>query len=138
MTNSPFTHRLRVRYHECDPQGIVFNANYFIYFELAYVELWRVTFGRYPRILEEGIDSVVAEARARFIGTATVDDEINVQLTVDRLGTTSLTLTTSVVVDGRQIVEGQLRTVMIDDRGQKTPMPSWVRDGLLQHVVHPG
>jgi acyl-CoA thioester hydrolase len=25
---APFVHELRVRYGECDPQGIVFNANY--------------------------------------------------------------------------------------------------------------
>ena len=26
--SEPFRHRLRVRYNECDPQGVVFNANY--------------------------------------------------------------------------------------------------------------
>ena len=28
-----FVHELRVRYGECDPQGIVFNANYLAYFD---------------------------------------------------------------------------------------------------------
>jgi acyl-CoA thioesterase FadM len=26
----PFRHRLRVRYNECDPQNVVFNANYVV------------------------------------------------------------------------------------------------------------
>jgi acyl-CoA thioesterase FadM len=34
----PFRHRLRVRYHECDPQGVVFNANYLAYFDIALIE----------------------------------------------------------------------------------------------------
>ena len=32
---APFVHRLRVRYGECDAQGVVFNANYLMYFDVA-------------------------------------------------------------------------------------------------------
>ena len=32
-----------MRYGECDPQGIVFNANYLLYFDVAFTELWRIT-----------------------------------------------------------------------------------------------
>ena len=39
--SDPFRHRLRVRYNECDPQGVVFNANYLTYFDLTMGELWR-------------------------------------------------------------------------------------------------
>jgi acyl-CoA thioester hydrolase len=35
-----FVHELRVRYAECDPQNIVFNANYLVYFDVAFTELW--------------------------------------------------------------------------------------------------
>jgi len=38
-----FVHELRVRYGECDPQGIVFNANYLSYFDITVTELWRAT-----------------------------------------------------------------------------------------------
>ena len=36
---APFVHRLRVRYNECDAQSYVFNANYFVYFDIALGEL---------------------------------------------------------------------------------------------------
>ncbi|MBM9579057.1 acyl-CoA thioesterase [Leptospira sp. 201903070] len=36
-----FFHPLRVRYAECDPQGIVFNANYLTYFDVAITEYFR-------------------------------------------------------------------------------------------------
>jgi len=39
--SAPFVHRLRVRWSECDPQGIVFNAHYLAFFDLALTELWR-------------------------------------------------------------------------------------------------
>ncbi|TGL92943.1 acyl-CoA thioesterase [Leptospira barantonii] len=36
-----FSHTLRVRYAESDPQGIVFNANYLVYFDVAITEYFR-------------------------------------------------------------------------------------------------
>ena len=41
----PFRHRIRVRFNECDGQGVVFYANYLVYFDLAMTELWREAFG---------------------------------------------------------------------------------------------
>ena len=43
--SEPHVHQLRVRYGECDAQGIVFNANYVAYFDVAITELWRDTVG---------------------------------------------------------------------------------------------
>jgi len=46
-----FVHELRVRYGECDPQGIVFNANYLLYFDVDHLvpdqafRLW----GKHPQ-----------------------------------------------------------------------------------------
>ena len=52
-----FRHPLRVRFHECDPQGVVFNGNYLAYFDIAFTELWREAFG--------GWDEAMSEPRAR-------------------------------------------------------------------------
>jgi hypothetical protein len=46
-----FVHRLRVRFHECDPQGVVFNAHYFSYFDVALTEMWRAAFGSYAKVV---------------------------------------------------------------------------------------
>src|SRR5205807_350743 len=43
----PFEHKLRVRYVECDPQGVVFNSHYLAYFDINITELWRTAFGGY-------------------------------------------------------------------------------------------
>src|SRR5689334_10769554 len=62
-----YTHRLRVRFGECDPQGVVFNANYLLYFDVAYTELWRDAFpGGWDVMVERGVDLVVAEANQRW------------------------------------------------------------------------
>src|SRR5439155_2132927 len=85
------THRIRVRYGECDPQGVVFNAHYFAYFDVVLTEAWREAIGPYNDMIEEhGTDLVVAEASARFLGPARFDDLIDVEWRITRLGTTAM------------------------------------------------
>ena len=63
----PFSHQLRVRYAECDSQGVVFNAHYLAYFDISITELWRAAFGGYQVMIDRGVDVVVAEAQLRFL-----------------------------------------------------------------------
>ena len=79
-------HVLRVRYGECDPQGIVFNANYLMYADVAFTELWREAIGPWLEMTERGYDAVVAETRLIFRAPARFDDEIAVGLQIARLG----------------------------------------------------
>ena len=67
------THTLRVRYSECDPQGVVFNANYVAYLDVVITELWREALGRYQDLVDSGVDMVVAEVNVRYLGSAAFD-----------------------------------------------------------------
>src|SRR5204862_2531136 len=104
--SAPFVHRLRVRYHECDQQGRVFNAHYFAYFDIAITELWREAFGSYEAMHEMGFDMVVAEATARFRGAARFDEEIDLALSIAHLGDSSMRTEVEVRRDGDVLVEG--------------------------------
>ena len=127
----PFRHRFRVRYAECDPQSVVFNAHYFAYFDLALTELFRAAFGSYGSMLERDIDLVVGEASARFFAPAHFDDELEVAVSVTRLGTTGMTTRYDLRRDGERLVEGTLRHVVVSAGTQaKTPIPDWLRRGL--------
>jgi len=132
----PFVHRLRVRYGECDAQGIVFNAHYLAYFDIALTELWRAAFGSYGAMLDRGADVVVGEASARFRAPARFDDVLDVGVTVARLGTTGITTDYAVRRDGELLVEGRLRHVVVAAGSQvKEPIPDWLRDGLTPYVA---
>lgn len=127
----PFVHELRVRYGECDPQGIVFNANYLMYFDVCFTELWRVAVGPWQEMVERGIDAVVAEADLRFRAPARFDDVLELRARVADLGTTSITTEIGVVRDGEVLVEGRLRHVVVDAKTRrKTDIPDWIRGGL--------
>jgi len=127
----PFRHRFRVRYAECDAQSVVFNAHYFAYFDLALTELFRAVFGGYESMLERQVDLVVGEASARFLAPARFDDELEVAVSVTRLGTTGVTTRYELHRDGQLLVEGTLRHVVVNlGTHAKAPIPDWMREGL--------
>ena len=84
----PLSHKLRVRYAECDVQGVVFNSHYLAYFDTSITELWRAAVGGYQAMLDRGLDIVVAEARLRFLGSARFDQELTLEISVTNLGNT--------------------------------------------------
>ena len=125
------THRIRVRYGECDPQGVVFNAHYFAYFDIALTELWREAAGGYAGMMEDGIDLQVVEATARYKAPARFDDEIDVTIEVAKLGTTSMVTSLAIRRDGALLVEGELAHVFVDTTAlTKVPIPERVRSAL--------
>jgi acyl-CoA thioester hydrolase len=131
----PFVHRLRVRFHECDPQGVVFNAHYFAYFDVALTEMWRAAFGSYQAVVDQGTDVVVVEAAASYRAPARFDEEIEVELAIARLGTTSMTTQTAVRRDGQLLVEGRLVHVFVDPATMaKQTIPDHVRAGLEHYA----
>jgi acyl-CoA thioester hydrolase len=134
--SAPFVHELRVRYGECDPQGIVFNANYLLYFDVAFTELWRAAVGPWQEMVERGVDAVVAEANLRFRAPARFDDVLRLEARVAELGRTSLRTEIDVVRDGAVLVEGWLRHVTVETfTWGKIELPDWVRDGLRRFAA---
>jgi acyl-CoA thioester hydrolase len=127
----PFTHSFRVRYAECDPQGVVFNAHYLAYFDIGITELWRAAFGSYQAMLERGVDMVVVEAQLRFHVPARFDDELSLEVSVARLGQTSISTSHRVARKADTLAEGTLHHVLVDrETLAKTAIPDWIRDGL--------
>jgi acyl-CoA thioester hydrolase len=127
----PFSHPLRVRYAECDPQGVVFNAHYLAYFDASITEMWRAAFGGYRAMMDRGIDLVVAEAQLRFRTPARFDDELTLTVQVTRMGSTAITSHHRISRGEELIVEGTLRHVVVSlETLAKTPIPDWIREGL--------
>jgi acyl-CoA thioester hydrolase len=123
-----FVHRLRVRFGECDPQGVVFNANYLLYLDVAFTELWRERLGGYAEMIGRGIDVMLVQSNLAYRRAARADDLIDVRLRVAALGTTSLTMEATVERDGEKLVEATLVHVFVDAVSlEKTAIPADVR-----------
>ncbi len=75
--------RVRVRYAETDQMGVVYHANYLVWFEIGRVELMRALgfdYGSLER--EEGCLIAVVEATARYKLPARYDDELVIRTRV--------------------------------------------------------
>ena len=133
---SAFVHELRVRYGECDPQGIVFNANYVAWFDIGITEVFRVAVGSWSTLTERGVDAVVAHLDVDFRAPARFDDLVALHVVVEAFGTTSMTTRMEVRRDGELLVTGRLRHVFVDAATwRKTPVPDWVRDAFAPYLA---
>jgi acyl-CoA thioester hydrolase len=76
MGDFPFTTDVRVRFAETDAQGVVHNAVYLVWFEIARVEFLERFAGGYPALRASGIEAFVTEAHVRYGAPARFDDRL--------------------------------------------------------------
>jgi acyl-CoA thioester hydrolase len=133
---APFSHELRVRYGECDAQGIVFNANFLAYVDVVLTEIWRESMGSYDALLATGVDTVVGEANLRFRAPGRFDDVLTIEAGFDGLGTTSTTLKLWFRRGDELLCDADIRYVFVDVKTwEKSPIPDEVRKRLAPFVL---
>jgi acyl-CoA thioester hydrolase len=74
MDGYSFSTDIRVRFAETDAQGIVHNANYAIWFEVARVGYLELYAGGYQRLRDSGVEALVLETHVRYLRPAVFDD----------------------------------------------------------------
>ncbi|RJQ78587.1 acyl-CoA thioesterase [Amycolatopsis panacis] len=118
---------VRVRYHECDAQGVVFNAHYLSYADMASFEVEKALFGSHREFLATGLDVVVAESNLRYRLPCRFEDELVVSAYLGHLGTTSLVFDYEIRRDGQLTTEIRTRYVFVDPATLRpTPPPGEV------------
>ena len=128
---SAFHHQIRIRYQECDMQGVVYFARYPEYYDISLTEMFRVMLGSYQSMVDAGVDIVVAEQSLRYRSSARFDDVVDVAIEITHLGETSMQSSYRITRDDELIVEGDLRHVFIDvPTKAKRPMPDDIRAAL--------
>lgn len=133
---TPFLHRHRVRYHECDAQGVVFNAHYVTFLDVALTELFRAAMGSLGAINALGYDTMVVDVHVAWKASAVFDDEIAVALEIARFGRTSMTTRFTQAVGERLCAEGEIVHVWVDvDSHQPIEVPDEVRAALSPFSV---
>ena len=86
-----FSTPLRVRWAECDAQGIAFYGAYMGFLEIAQSEYFRNLGYSIYRIAETGyFDTVVAKATLEYKASARIDDMLDLYTRVSHLGNTSM------------------------------------------------
>lgn len=134
-SSHPFRFRFRVRYGECDAQGVVFNARYGDYVDIAVNEYIRTLFGDYQRLLDQDLDIQVVSMTVNWKAPAKFDDVLEARIKAGRLGNTSFTLHLEFYRygDDRFIADADITYVMIQPSVMgKVAIPDAVREQLAE------
>ena len=89
-----FTHALPVRFADVDHAGIVYYPRFFHYFHVAFEELWRARIGPHAYRDLIDVDRVgfpAVRAECEFSAPLRFGDTAEIEITVTRLGTKSIT-----------------------------------------------
>lgn len=114
--NRQFTYLLRVRYAECDAQGVVFNARYADYVDVAVTEYYRAACGGYEKLLEQGLDTQVIHYEITWQTPARFDDVLAIEVSPSKIGNTSFTLGIKFVEqkNDRVVAEATITYVLVN------------------------
>jgi acyl-CoA thioester hydrolase len=116
---------LRVRFAETDAQGVVYYANYFVWFEVARVNFLRSLGFSYADAEKAGIGFVIAEASCRYLAPARFDDLIKIRTRVEEVKNSSFTLSYEVLnaQTSQLLAQGRTVQVFVDMKGSRKPIP---------------
>ncbi len=89
MQEPIFRTQCRVLYGDTDAAGVVYNANYFRYFEIGRTEMMREWVCTYREIEKLGFILPVAECFSRFKAPALYDDLLTIETSINKLSRVS-------------------------------------------------
>ncbi|MBW4039050.1 MAG: acyl-CoA thioesterase [Acidobacteria bacterium] len=118
--------RVRVRYAETDQMGVVYHANYLIWFEVGRVEFIRQLGLDYKKMeQEEGAMIAVADVSARYKAPARYDDELLVRTTLAGVRGSIVRFRYSILraVDEVLLCEGETVHVVVGPDMKRRDMP---------------
>jgi acyl-CoA thioester hydrolase len=118
--------RVRVRYAETDQMGVVYHANYLIWFEVGRVEYIRQLGLDYKSMeREEGCGIAVVDVSVRYKAPARYDDELVVQTRLIAARGVLIRFGYKIVreVDGVVLCEGETVHVVVDTEMKKRSLP---------------
>jgi acyl-CoA thioester hydrolase len=118
--------RVRVRYQETDQMGVVYHANYLVWFEVGRVELLREQGMSYRDVeMQEGCGLAVVEASVRYKAPARYDDELTIEtrVTMARGAVVRFAYRILRVEDGLLLCEGETVHVVVGRDMKRRTLP---------------
>lgn len=117
---------VRVRYAETDQMGVVYHANYLIWFEVGRVELMRALGIEYKRMeVEDDCHIVVVEVRCHYHAPARYDEVLRVRTRISESRNRTIRFSYEVLRDSDQalLAEGETLHVICGSNGKPKLLP---------------
>ena len=119
--NTIFSHRLDVRFRDCDPMGHANNAVYLTYLEQARLAHWRSLWGFGSRRDVPGV--ILARAEIDFRRPARYGDTLEIRIGLAAIGRTSFTYEYEIVDEAGNAVATAKSVLVMYDYAAEKPMP---------------
>jgi acyl-CoA thioester hydrolase len=134
-----FSVPIRPRYAEVDGMGIVYHANYLVYFDVGRTEYMRAAGSDYARLERDGYRLVVVDAGVRYLLPARFDEDLRLEVSLPELKRASLTFR-YVLRDcrGATLATGHTRLGCLDARHRPVGLPAEALACLRRGSPPPG
>jgi acyl-CoA thioester hydrolase len=121
-----------VRYAETDQMGVVYYANYFVWFEVGRTDLLRSAGWSYREMEQEGFQLPVIEAQCAYREPARYDDELEIRTSGASVSPVRVQFAYEVIrsADRATIATGSTVHATLDRRGRPCRLPERVKSAL--------
>jgi len=119
----------RVRYAECDAQGVAHHSGYPVWMEMARVELLRKRGVNYGELEKAGVFMVVARLSVRYRKPALFDDVLRMQIEAEPTSGIKLEHRYRLLRDQILLAEAETTLVCVDRHGRPTRISSEMLGG---------
>ena len=123
-----FTHRVRVAFPDTDASGRIHFTAMLRYFESAEIEFLRALGYRYRDAPDVGFPRVRVECEYRT--AVGFDDELDIAVSVKRVGTSSYTLEFAALKEGAVVANGSIVVVCVGRPGRAQALPEALKEAL--------
>jgi acyl-CoA thioester hydrolase len=121
---------VRVRYAETDCMGVVYYANYFVWFEIGRTDWLRDTGHSYRAMESDGVQLPVIEAHCEYRRAARYDDELEIRTRATLLTPVRIRFDYEIARGEEALVSGYTVHAALDSRGRPCRLPAPVRELL--------
>jgi len=126
-----FFYRLRVRYSEVDWQGIVFNAHYLTYMDVAVTEYFRNMGIDYKQLAQEGkMDMALVKTTLEFKSPAMFDEQLEIGTRISHIGNKSYNVEFEIYKTGLEDLVLRAQTIYVNyspKNCKSDPVPNFFR-----------
>ncbi|MBN1899571.1 MAG: acyl-CoA thioesterase [Spirochaetes bacterium] len=138
MSHKIYQYKWRVIYAETDQMGVVYYANYFIWFEAARSEFLRAIHLPYRALEKQGIFLPVVEAFAKYLSPAYYEDEITVGLWIKEIKSVSLMIGYHIKreADNTLLATGYTRHTILDKKGKIRKIPEELKNRSKEYIYN--
>ena len=116
----------RVRLPETDTFGVVYYSNYFIYFDMARLEMLRGLGVTQEYLTDRGLQFYAAQASCKYHASARFDETLKVKSWISEIGRKSVSYRHKILREKNSelIVDGRITDVLVNRKSKPAQLPN--------------